>query len=598
LNASLQKFKRNESLLPLLQKAEFTRDAHERENLWKVRKGLFPAVGAVRKSGTSVILEDLAFPLPRLGEAVVELRKLFSQYGYEHAIVFGHARDGNLHFVISQAFDNETELSRYARFMDALVALVMDFGGSLKAEHGTGRNMAPFVETEWGPEAFAIMKELKELADPDHILNPGVILNPDPKAHLKNLKPLPRVEEEIDRCIECGFCEHICPSRELSSSPRRRIVIRRAIRELETSGNQAALETLLKEQEYEVMETCAVDGLCATACPVDINTGDLVKRLRKESHSMLQEKIALEAARNFHLTESAASLFLDAGRFGGKFSKQLSSGLRKLSQGIPYWPEFVPGKAKRKAEKTSAENPEFLYFPSCINRNFGEHGSGQGNVPDSFLTLCKKTGISVQEMAGTGLCCSQIFSSKGYQEAWKFMADKVVKEMWLASERGEIPIVCDVSSCTYSLRHLAAALSPSRKAQYEQLVFMDMVEVLHDKVLPHLPDVKKRESLLMHPVCSLHKMGTADKLLAIGRHFADAIEQPLQGGCCGMAGDRGFFFPELGQSSASASCESISSEGKIYSCTATCEMALRENLGRETASVLELMSKAFQEERK
>ena len=107
--------------------------------------------------------------------------------------------------------------------------VVGKYDGSLKAEHGTGRNMAPFVEAEWGGAAFEIMVRVKSLVDPDGLLNPGVLVNHDPDAHIKDLKSLPEVEEEVDKCIECGFCESLCPSRDLTLTPRQRIVVRRAM---------------------------------------------------------------------------------------------------------------------------------------------------------------------------------------------------------------------------------------------------------------------------------------------------------------------------------------------------------------------------------
>ena len=74
--------------------------------------------------------------------------------------------------------------------MDDLVQLMVHkYDGSLKAEHGTGRNMAPFVKEEWGTEIYRVMKQIKHLFDPDGILNPGVILNNDPLVHIRNLKP-------------------------------------------------------------------------------------------------------------------------------------------------------------------------------------------------------------------------------------------------------------------------------------------------------------------------------------------------------------------------------------------------------------------------
>ncbi len=212
--------------LPLLHPPDFTTDADRQAALWKVRKGLIPSVGAMRRRGTSFILEDVVFPIPHLAEGVSDLQELFERFGYDDAIVFGHAKDGNLHFVLIQAFDDPGDVERYDRFMHALAEVVVGrYDGALKAEHGTGRNMAPFVGSEWGPEAYALMQELKRLVDPDGLLNPGVILNDDPRAHVRHLKDLPTVEDEVDQCIECGFCERMCPSRELTLTPRQRIVV-------------------------------------------------------------------------------------------------------------------------------------------------------------------------------------------------------------------------------------------------------------------------------------------------------------------------------------------------------------------------------------
>lgn len=206
--------------LSLLYAPVFTADNEEQAFLWKVRKGLFPAVGAVRISGTSVILEDVAVAVEKLGDAIVDLQQLFIEFGYNNAIIFGHAKDGNLHFVITQSFNQPSEVDRYDRFLKAVVKLIVGkYDGALKAEHGTGRNIAPFVETEWGGDAYRIMKRLKQCIDPKNLLNPGVILNDDRNIHISNLKELPTVEEEVDKCIECGYCEHKCPSRDITTTP-------------------------------------------------------------------------------------------------------------------------------------------------------------------------------------------------------------------------------------------------------------------------------------------------------------------------------------------------------------------------------------------
>ena len=81
------------------------------------------------------------------------------------------------------------------------------------------------------------MKKIKQLFDPEDLLNPGVILNDNPWVHLENLKPLPEADPIIDKCIECGFCEVHCPSRDLSLSPRQRITAWRELKQLERDGN-------------------------------------------------------------------------------------------------------------------------------------------------------------------------------------------------------------------------------------------------------------------------------------------------------------------------------------------------------------------------
>ena len=265
----------------------FTAVKAEYESLWDVRRGLFPAVGAARDVGTTVVIEDVAFPMEHLAAGTVELQRLFAAHGYAEGIIFGHALDGNLHFVFTQGFSDAAEVERYARFMDEVCEMVaVRFGGSLKGEHGTGRNMAPFVELEWGAKATGIMRRVKALLDPEGLLNPGVVLNDDPKVHLANLKALPRAHDLVDRCTECGFCEPRCPSRALTLTPRQRITVRREIARATAAGEGArASRASRRDYAYLGDDTCAADGMCATACPVGIDTGKLTKLRRAEGRS-------------------------------------------------------------------------------------------------------------------------------------------------------------------------------------------------------------------------------------------------------------------------------------------------------------------------
>ncbi len=272
--------------------AAFTSDAAAQARYWKVRKGLFPSVGAIRARGTAVVIEDVTFPVAGLADGVRKLRACFARHGYDDAVIFGHARDGNLHFTLTPDFSRAEEVARYDRFMRDLVDCVLGAGGHLKAEHGTGRNMAPFVERQWGADAVRLMRRIKALLDPQGLLNPGVLLSDDPQAHLRHLKTLPAVDALVDQCIECGFCEPLCPSRDLTYSPRQRIAALRAI----ARGGAAGTAVRAGWQERG-LDSCAADGMCATACPVHIDTGALVRAERAAGRGALARWLAGAAER-------------------------------------------------------------------------------------------------------------------------------------------------------------------------------------------------------------------------------------------------------------------------------------------------------------
>ncbi|GAA4100758.1 FAD-binding and (Fe-S)-binding domain-containing protein [Mucilaginibacter panaciglaebae] len=585
--------------LSLLVEAEFTAIAAEQALFWKVRKGMFPAVGAVRVSGTSVILEDIAFPVDSLGDAIIDLQQLFKQHGYERAIIFGHAKDGNIHFVVTQAFDTAAEVTRYQAFLQDVVDLVVKkYNGALKAEHGTGRNMAPFVETEWGGDIYRIMKSVKETVDPYNLINPGVIINADKQAHIKNLKELAQVEEEVDRCIECGFCEHKCPSRDITLTPRKRIVVRRELLRLKNQGYNPQYKELLHQYQYEGLETCAVDGLCATACPVDINTGDLIKRLRREKHSDVANNLALFTARRFRVIYKLVRLGLKTGilinrLFGQQATYRLTKGLRKIIPAFPLWSNQlaaarpIPGNLYN-----STYNRSVVYFPACISRAMGEP-DGQKGVMQTFMDVSAKARINViipQDIQKS--CCGQIYSSKGFKDAYHYMTNLTVSQLWEVSAAGKLPVVLDISSCTQTLTHCRGVLTEENKARFDQLTIIDSVTYIHDFVLPQIRILHKKENVVLHPVCSLQKMpGLETQFIHIARRFAKNVDVPVFAGCCGMAGDRGFLHPELTYSATRPEAKEIGGcdfDG-YYSSSKTCEIALSDAVGRNYHSILMLV---------
>ena len=561
---------------------------------WKIRKGLFPSVGAVRKTGTTVIIEDVAFPLHRLAEATLDLQSLFKKYNYSEAVIFGHALDGNLHFVFTQDFATSEEIVRYEMFMQEVVNLVVQkYDGSLKAEHGTGRNMAPFVEFEWGAEAFELMKQIKHIFDPKNLLNPGVILNDDAKVHLKNLKPLPPANEKVDKCIECGFCEPSCVSAELTLSPRQRIAVYREISRLKTSGEEPHTAAALVNQfSYAGDETCATDGLCAISCPVKIDTGKLVKELRFQNISERQAKTAMWIANHMELVTSSARNALSLVNFfhtilGTQLMKNISGGMRKISGNrIPQWSAPMPSGAKKiKVNPEISDNPKkVIYFPSCINRSMGTSKGYDSEVQltDKMQQLIRKAGFEVIFPEGMNeLCCGMAFSSKGFKDAGLKKSKELEDALWVASKQGAYPIVCDMSPCLYTMKE---NMEPRIKL-YEP------VGLIMEYLIPNLEITPLDEAITVFPVCSMKKMGLEDQLVQLAEMCATKVVVP-ETNCCGFAGDRGFSHPELNAHGLRDLKNQLpDSIKKGYSTSRTCEIGLSENSGITHQSIVYLVDK-------
>ncbi|MCO4294276.1 FAD-binding oxidoreductase [Solitalea sp. MAHUQ-68] len=603
LQAKVQQFLNLSSNLSLVNQPHFTRDAAEQDFLWKLRKGMFPAVGAVRASGTTVILEDVAFPVEKLGDAILDLQQLFAKYNYHNAIIFGHAKDGNIHFVVTQAFDSATEIARYDSFLNEVVELVVKkYDGTLKAEHGTGRNMAPFVETEWGIELYTIMRELKLIIDPRQLLNPGVIINDDKKAHIKNLKDLPQVEEEVDKCIECGYCEHKCPSRNLTLTPRQRIVVRRELAALQNKGDKKAHQQLLSQYQYDGMDTCAVDGMCATACPVDINTGMLIKRLRRENHGEFSNNVALWVAKKIGFVAQIVALGLRAGVrlnkvFGENTTRNITESLRKLVPAVPLWSnQIVPAPAFSQfitpdlREKEQSVN--VVYFPTCISRVMGGSADGKKSTIETIISVSQKAGINLLIPDGVqNSCCGQIYSSKGFSKAYEYNSNQTIELLWKWTLGGKLPVVLDITSCTHTLHDCRPVLTDENKKRFDSINILDSIDYIADYVLPKVEVRNKKNNVVLHPVCSTYKMGIEGKFRKIAEKLSNQVTVPMHVGCCGMAGDRGFLFPELTHSATAQEAgdvKDVKFEG-YFSSAKTCEMAMSDAVGKNYESIVYLI---------
>jgi len=575
---------------------QFTEDEMTRMNLWTLRKGLYPTVGALRKSGTSVITEDIAVDSSQLGQAVLGLLDIFKRTDTEDAVTFGHAKDGNIHFVASVDLENQKSIDQYEKLIDEMADLTIGkLNGSLKAEHGTGRNMAPFVEMEWGHELYDIMKEVKSLSDPHNILNPGVLINTDKKHHLSNLKILPKVNDEIDLCVECGFCEKICPSNGLSLTPRQRIILARELEELSPSEKKK----ITKELRYVLEDTCAVDGLCEMSCPVNINTGAFVKELRQLSakDSSLDASWIVE---HFTFITSLIKGVLKIINIISKISPSILTNISKYmhsisNKRIPIWSKELSQTIKFH-QPTKTENVDYILFSTCANRILSPDG-GEVSLAQHMVDIGNYCGLTlaVPEKIDD-LCCGMVYHSRGQYNRAQLSLEKTVNALYKSSNNGLIPIIVDMSPCTYHVISQGKYLSEKVKKKWTSLTILDSVSFLHELVQSH-PIKKLDQIIAIHPTCSNTKLSLNDKMMDIAQTCSSIVYKAGEDHCCGMAGDRGLKFPELTHNATKYEVEELSKIGdfdKGYSSGRTCEIGMGKSTGKPYFHIALLVKEALE----
>jgi D-lactate dehydrogenase len=588
------------STAKLIQPVEFTSVAEAVELAWHVREGLLGLIGKNRPEGSTLITEDVCFPPARLAQGARDVQELLSKHGFIPGVA-GHAAHGNLHFTLVADFGDADGRSRYAAFMTELVDLVVKkHDGSLKAEHGTGRNMAPFVAAEWGEKATAMMWRIKQLADPHGILAPDVILTHNPHLHLENLKSFPQIEGVTgsSQCIECGFCEPVCPSRNVTTTPRQRIAIRREMARQEDGS--AMLAKLQQEYQYDGIDTCAGDGTCAIPCPIGINTGAFIKEFRARENSPAAEATALRLAKNWKSVERVSRVSLwGAHAFSSVFGVKPLAALAAVARTVvnPDLLPAVPGPMPRPASRlpqTQREGAAAVYFTACINRMFGRDPAGPAgpSLAETFVTLSRRAGKPLwipPDVAG--LCCSTPWKSKAYHQGHTYMAQALAEALWRWSDGGALPIVVDAASCTLGLKEdIATQLEGEQREQYESLTIIDSIAWCRD-LLPNLTISRKLGRVAVHPTCSTTHLGLSSAIRKIAGNLADEVVVPVGTTCCGTAGDRGLLHPELVVSATREVRAALDAQpcDAYVSSNRTCEMGLRHATGRPYESFIYLL---------
>lgn len=565
---------------------EMTNDPTRRGHMWVMRNGLYTKVMRNRPKGTMALLEDIAVPMEQLGGVCTELQTLFDKHRYEGAVIFGHAKNGNIHFLVTEDFAGPESLNRYDEFTEDMVDLVLREQGTLKAEHGTGRIMSPFVRRQYGDDLYQAMVDIKDACDPQRILNPGTIITDDPELHLKYIKPTESVRELIDDCVECGYCEPVCPSQHLTTTPRQRIVLQRAIAACEATGAYELAEKLKEQEVYDVVQTCAVDGMCLTACPVKINTGDLIRTKRREMQSDTLDKGWKVAAEHWGLVMRGASIGMHTTKLLPTAPLRGVLGLARKAISddvVPTLTKELPGGGKLRRSQPVAK-PDAIFLPACVGSMFASgHACGTG-VAEAVRQLADYAGLRLSTPEGIGeLCCGTPWKSKGLAQGYEVMKDKLVTWIVQHTEGGRFPLVCDNVSCTEGI------MVALQNAGVTTVTVVDATQWVAENVAPLLPPVAKAKRAAVHPTCSSTHLGANDALMMLAGLVAEEAIIPDGWRCCAFAGDRGLLHEELTATSTRDEARSVKqlNADLFLSCNRTCEMGLTRATGQTYTHVLE-----------
>lgn len=633
----------------------FSSDPAVAGKYWAIRSGIFPSVGGMRREGTTCLIEDIAFHIEDLPDATEDLSALLDRHGYDDSCIYGHALEGNFHFIINQSFDSEAEVRRYeAMIRDVAEMVVGKYDGSLKAEHGTGRNMAPFVKYEWGEKAFGVMQRVKELFDPHGLLNPGVIFNDDPECFLKNFKALPvlkpwaddskavepelaEIYKKLNKCIECGFCEVNCLSCGFTLSSRTRIATQReitALRELPdpTASEQTRLRTLEKEYSYTGEQTCAGDGLCSTSCPMGINVADLTHQLRRVNmpegsfgHGFWNfvaghyagVKSGLRGA--LRMATAGETVLGDLAMSG--LCRWLHNAIR-----IPLWTPATP-KAYNIPKSLRA-----LVSSAAVGHD-GASTVYAATGPARLESLSKRPDSQTSE-AATGMptvckvvyfpsCINQMMGlPKHHHAVDKPLVEEMVSLLGKAGYEVIFPenmssLCCGTIWESKGMPEIAdrktaeleeALWQASEQGRYP--VLCDQSPCLHrmkhkikkmrlyepaEFILGFLADRldfhQTDTPVAIHLTCSMRLMHKTGKMLELARMCSTNVLVPEGVGCCGFAGDKGMTHPELNKYALRKLKDQVKGIPVGYSNSRTCEIGLATNSGIPYVSIAYLVNR-------
>ncbi|GGJ40480.1 lactate dehydrogenase [Paenarthrobacter histidinolovorans] len=539
-------------------------DRKESAALWKIREdgaglaGRSPS-GAPAHSGW----EDAAVPPARLGDYLRDFDQLLLDHKLD-GFPYGHFGDGCIHVRLDFPFGGNDGTQIFRQFMTDAAKLVAGYGGSLSGEHGDGRARSELLPYMYSSNAIELFTKVKGILDPENILNPGIIVDPQPldaDIRVAEAKPVTAglgfsyfhdggdFSQAVHRCTGVGRCRAdntdgtgvMCPSylatREEKDSTRGRA---RVLQEMINQGGKG----WRSPEVHDALDLCLSCKGCASDCPTGV---DMAAYKAETLHQSYRGRIRPVThyslgwlPRWAKLASLVPRLVNTLARIPGAGSLGLRLAGIDSRRSIPLFAEttfhawFRARERRTTADPAGPQNPPrgskgpvLLWADSFTNYFSPEVGH-------AAVQVLENAGYTVQ-LPDQPLCCGLTWISTGQLDAARRIVGNTVEELAHVAGSG-IPIVGLEPSCTGVLRSEASELLQTSNASLVASMTRTLAEFLTadpDWTPPSLTGQK----IVAQPHCHHHAvMGWSPDAQLL--QTAGANVQKL-GGCCGLAGNFG-----------------------------------------------------------
>ncbi len=534
--------------------------------------------------------EDAAVPPAQLGNYLRAINKLMGEYGYRSPL-YGHYGQGCVHTRINFDFTTQKGIETFREFIERAAEIVLTFGGSLSGEHGDGQSRAALLPKMFGPELVEAFREFKKIWDPDNRMNPGKLSDAvrvyDPAENLRFAPhslsdsmgaPGPShlgtgesrasnysgqeawethfafaasdgsLQRATERCVGVGACRNtqggvMCPSyratgeEQHSTRGRAHLLWEMLAGDLRGEGFQS-------EAVHEALDLCLSCKACKSECPVQVDMAAYKSEFLAQHY-----KGRLHPLRHY--------LFGFADRLAGYGSiapnltntiltGSLTSALVKGIAGVAHerqLPRLAPKSFQKSRQTANGATPAsreaqlpgrpVLLWPDTWNNYYHPQTLAAAE------TVLTSAGFRVETPLGH-ICCGRPLYDFGFLSAARSYLDRILRRMAPRIE-ADLPFIFLEPSCASVFKDELLELFPNHPLAQR---LSRQSWLLADFLAAHAPDFLSPQlegsRILLHGHCH-HKAvfgGTANEIAFLRK--AGAMVEPIQAGCCGMAGPFGF----------------------------------------------------------